>query len=242
MATPIGFSLQAFYSIQHIQAAAYFSKQATKLESKVRNDNDPKAVALKAYVTSTLFLSVAFLEALTNEMLADAAEESGGHLQDIPLPARELIAELGRTETVQLANILAKFDLILRAAGKPPVKGESAHENIQLLVRLRNAMMHYKASFFDWGTEGMTRAGDFNRTDLPKKIAGRFPLRQGDGVSPPEGWISAGCAQWAVRSVFAYADLVFSRLGISPYYDHVCDNRHSPLDRALDQSTVRKEL
>lgn len=74
----IGIGLQTYYSIQHVQAAAYLTRQAAKVEADLADDTVPEAVALKAYVASALFSSVAFLEALANEIYADAIRPEGG--------------------------------------------------------------------------------------------------------------------------------------------------------------------
>ena len=74
----IGIGLQTYYSIQHVQAAAYMARQAARVEADLTGDTAPEAVALKAYVSSALFSSVAFLEALVNEIYADAIRPDGG--------------------------------------------------------------------------------------------------------------------------------------------------------------------
>src|SRR5690606_28585880 len=117
----IGIGLQTYYSIQHVQAAAYLTRQAAKVEADLADDTVPEAVALKAYVASALFSSVAFLEALANEIYADAIRPEGGHLSVLDERDRSMIAGLGETDSVQKASILSKYDLLLRAAGKLPL-------------------------------------------------------------------------------------------------------------------------
>lgn len=45
---------------------------------------------LHAYVAGTFFASTAFLEALANELLSDAAMQNGGHLSESPRFLRRL--------------------------------------------------------------------------------------------------------------------------------------------------------
>lgn len=61
-----------------MQAAAYMTRQAVRVEADLAGDTAPEAVALKTYVSSALFSSVAFLEALINEIYADAIRPCGG--------------------------------------------------------------------------------------------------------------------------------------------------------------------
>ncbi len=218
-----GIALRSYYSIQHAQSAAYFSRKSTMLEESLPDEQCQEAVALKGYVSATLFSSVAFLEALSNELLADAALDGGGHLARLDERSRMLIAELGETESVQKAPLLSKFALILRAAGKDDIeKGCSPGSDTATLIKLRNEIVHYKASFFDVGTEGMIRAGSFHTSKLPQQIRGLFPHRRSTtGALSSDSWMGCGCAQWAVLSAVSYADTVFGHLGVDPYYNHV---------------------
>jgi hypothetical protein len=43
----IGIGMQTYYSIQYVQAAAYMTRQAAKVEAELTGDTAPEAVALK---------------------------------------------------------------------------------------------------------------------------------------------------------------------------------------------------
>ena len=218
----VGISLQTYYSIRHAQSAAYFAQQATSVENRSSDETGNREAILEAYVASTLFSSVAFLEALANEMFADAAQPGGGHLSSLPEAAIALIAELGETEAVQKAPVLSKFDLLLRGAGKVPLpKSGAPYQVTATLIRLRNEIVHYKASFFDVGSEGMVRPGSFHHSNLPKQIKDLFPHRTDAKGSMATRWMSSGCARWASTSAISHADAVFEALGMNPYYNHV---------------------
>jgi len=218
----IGIGLKTYYSIQHVQAAAYLTRRASRIESNLTDETAPEAIALKGYVSSALFSSVAFLEALANEIYADAMQPDGSHLSALPERDRSMIASLGETESIQKASILAKYDLLLRGAGRTPLqKDRDPYRATATVIKLRNEIVHYKASFFDVGTEGMARPGNFHQSNLPQQIKGKFePRKSASGLSG-DGWLSYGCAQWAVTSAIEYADAVFDILGVPPYFDHV---------------------
>ena len=218
----IGIGIKTYYSIQHIQAAAYLARRATEVESNLLAEMSDEAVALKAYITSSLFSSVAFLEAQANEIFADALESNHSHLASLPARDRDMIATLGESESVGKASVLTKFDLILRGAGKEPIeKTCDPHQSTSTIIKLRNELIHYKAAFFDIGTEGMTRTGSFHTSKLPHQINGKYEPRKGVTGITADNWLSCGLSSWAVASVVAYADAVFSRLGVRPYFDHV---------------------
>lgn len=220
----ISIGMQTYYSIQHIQAAAYMTRSASKIEAQLTDETDHEAVVLKAYVSSALFSSVAFLEALANEIYADALQPNEEHLSTLTERDRAMIAGLGETESVQRASILAKYDLLLLAAGKPPLRHDNdPYKATSTVIRLRNEIVHYKASFFDVGSEGMVRAGSFSKSKLPQQIKDKFkPRKSARGLSG-DAWIGYGLAQWSLTSVIAYADAVFEALGVHPYFDHVRD-------------------
>ena len=217
-----GIGIKTYYSIQHAQAAAYFARQASSIESNPDDETEQARVALHAYVASTLFSSVAFLEALANELYADAAQPDGGHLSALPERDRALIAELGATETIQKAPVLSKFDLLLRGAGKAALpKDRAPYQVTATLIRLRNEIVHYKASFFDIGSEGMVRPGNFNDSNLSEQVRNLFPHRIKPRGWAADNWMSSGCARWAVTTAVTHADAVFHAMSIDPYYNHV---------------------
>lgn len=220
----VSFGMQTYYSIQHVQAAAYFTRCAAKVEAELIDETAPEAVVLKAYVASALFSSVAFLEAQVNEIYADALLSEGDHLSTLDKRDRAMIASLGETDSVQKASIISKYDLLLLAAGKSPLPNDrDPLQATATIIRLRNEIVHYKASFFDVGTEDTVRAGSFHKSKLPQQIKGKFePRKSAKGISG-DAWLGYGLAKWSVTSVIAYADAVFSALGVRPYFDDVRD-------------------
>jgi len=65
-----------FYaSIQHIQSAALFARHAHIIEADdISEVNGERLAEQRAYVTGTIFTSIAFLEATINEFFDDAAD------------------------------------------------------------------------------------------------------------------------------------------------------------------------
>lgn len=217
----VGVSLQTYFSIQHLQTAAYCAYRARRLECRgAVHSASTLDVAIKGYVSSSLFATVAFLEALANELFADAAKPDGGHLSSLAVDARFLIAELGQTESVDRAPVISKFDVLLRAAALQPVtRDRNPGQDLSTVIRLRNELVHYKAEWLDMGTPGMTRPGSFLESKLAMQVQGRFIDRPGPRSS--DSWLGAGCAAWALQCAVAYTDEVFKRLRVTPLYEHV---------------------
>lgn len=218
----VGISIQTYYSIQHVQAAAYFVRRACRMErrSAVTPECSRLNVAIQGYASSSLFTMVAFLEALANEFFADAAKSEGGHLPVLDPQTRRLVAELGRIESVEKASVMSKFDVLLRAAGLQPIpRDRTPGQDLAIAIRLRNELVHYKAEWFDMGAPEMVRPGNFSESKLAQQIHGRFSGRH--GARGPDSWLGGGCAKWALANAIAYTDEVFSRLSITPLYEHV---------------------
>ncbi|WP_212630692.1 hypothetical protein [Pseudomonas sp. KB-10] len=204
--------------------AGYFVSRAERLERRygAASFNANLDTLIAGYAASSLFTTVAFLEALINELFADAAQKNGGNLSSIDPGSLALIADLGESTSVQKSTVTEKFGILLRAAQKEPIsKSCNPGQDLATAIRLRNELVHYKAEFFDVGTPGAARVGNFLESKLPHQISGRFQPRPGSAGMRADGWLGAGCASWALKHAISYADEVFLRLGIKPIYDHV---------------------
>ena len=219
----LGMGLYTYFSIQHIQSAAFLARQAFALEQEQTASYDgDRDGDIMACACGSLFSSIAFLEALVNELFADAAKPDGGHLGSLPAPTRELIAELGATESVERAPALRKFAILLRAAGLPPPPlGAKPAQDLQIGLDLRNNLTHYKAYWLDMGTSNMVRPGSFMASPLASRLKGKFPYRPGVAGPSSDQWLGHGCAEWVCHTAIQYADRVSETLGIVPLYDHV---------------------
>lgn len=223
----VGIGLHTYFSIQHVQAAAYFSRQTAASEALVEQGDDSEflRVAIRANAASAIFMSAAFLEALANELFADALKTSGGHLDSISDNGRSLIAELAGDDTVEKCHVLTKFNLLLKAEGKEPLNlGEFPGQDVVAMIKLRNSLVHYKASWLDVGTPGMVRSGNLRESKLQKAIDGKFPHRAGANPTSGDAWLGYGCAKWCVQSSIALTDKFFHEFGITPLYEHVRSN------------------
>jgi len=225
-ASVVGIGLQTFYSIQHIQSAAYHARRAGRLESRYGGSlTSPVLTAIKAEVGSALFAAVAFLEATANELFADAAVPGGGHLHSLSSDRLQVISTLGAIEAVDRSQVIPKFEILLSGAGAESVpRGGSIAQAVTQLVALRNGLTHYKAGWFDVGSEGMTRPGSWSSSNLGRGLQNKFLRRKHASPSEADAWIGYGCARWATSSALRYTDEVFSRLKVKPIYDHVRGN------------------
>lgn len=220
----VSISSQTYYSIQHLMSADYFNQRANRVEKRCLASPNCETThsIIKSYSASTLFTAVAFLEALINELFADAAQEDFGHLKEIDPNLISTIAYIGKSEMLKKASVLEKYEHLLKLAHKNQIpRNINPGQDISTVIRLRNELVHYKAEFFDTGTPGRARSGNFLDSSLKRTIEQKFSVRPGTSGIGADGWISAGCATWALKSAVAYADKFFEELDIKPIYEHV---------------------
>lgn len=211
-------SMRVHYSSYHLWAAHHFGHLATvrENESPVRPAFD---IQHRAYVTNAVLSAVCFLEAAINEIFQDTADSYGSYLQEVDTGVRALMASmwsLTEEKGRSAFSLLERYQLALVVARREPFDpGQGPFQDAALLVRLRNALVHFKPE-----TLG---ADDPHR--LSMQLRGKFqenPLMHGSG-NPffPDKCLGSGCALWAVASARCFADGFFERLGVRPHYQRI---------------------
>ena len=159
----------------------------------------------RAYVVSSLLSSVAYLECAINEIFSSCAEMGVPELLSASSPDhRKVLADLWSEETRRLP-ILRKYELaLITGRCRRHKKGETPYADVALLIRLRNALVHYEPEWvFTERSDGrqieqehMQKFGLLLRSKAaPNPLAGeKYPYW-------PDRCLSAECAEWAVRSV-----------------------------------------
>jgi hypothetical protein len=118
--------------------------------------------------------------------------------------------------------ILEKFQLALALAGKDLFdRGKRPYQEVALLVRLRNALVHYVP---EWVTYVSPETEALENQGIKESLSGKFelnPLRGPADPFFPDRCLAYGCAKWAVTSCIEFADEFFSRMGLPRPYDHI---------------------
>ena len=109
--------------------------------------------------------------------------------------------------------MLSKYQSVLRYCQKEKFdSGIQIYQNIELIISLRNEIMHYKPQSF---------GGEIQHKFLDK-LKGKFsenPLMIGSN-NPyfPDRCLGSNCADWAITSTQKLADAFFLKLSIIPNY------------------------
>ena len=189
----INVAVRSNLSVTHILSAAMFSRAVGAIETA----NADKAFGdfwedMQANATATILTSVAALESYANELFVD-------HAEVFPELRFDIMAKLW--ELYEQKPILEKYDFaLLLRQGDAFVRGASPHQDIAALIKLRNALVHYKP---EWSNEQIEHAKVSNA--LNNKAVKSSYFSRADSLFP-SAWVSHGTTCWAVNSVISYID------------------------------------
>lgn len=165
----------------------------------------------RACVVSAVLQCASALEAEINETIMHGP---GSHLGSSRIDTgsrdflRPLAADLDRRAT------LRRFEIVLHLLGRPDMpRGEQFWRNAQLLVQLRNALVHFRSR---WGRE-MEDASPFR--SLRQLSHARPPFVPESSNFFPHHFLSGTSARWAVDSAITFIDAFYSRLNVPSRLD-----------------------
>ena len=217
---------RVYFSIQHIQSAALFARHAYGIEQNYNGVfSDKLFFQYRAYVTGSILSSVFFLEAAINELFADTVETNSEIVKKLNPATTQLMAAMWKLEVPRIANfkILQKYQIALTLAQKPIFEpGAPLYQDVNLLVKLRNDLVHFKPEWIK-----LPSSDDFGPDDIhryEKMLCGKFspnPLASQGNPYYPDKCLGHGCAEWAVNSVVKFTDEFFSKMDLIPPYNHV---------------------
>lgn len=214
---------RTYLSTRHIYAAAMSTRESELIE-KNYDGNFTEEIYFRdiAFVLNAITSSVSFLEATVNEFLTDTVEHDTGELVgELDTKIKGNLALLWKKDILRLTGTLDKYNLILSFANKKPFeKGSTTYQKVDDLIKLRNALVHYKPEWVG---------------DEPHKFEQRLKKYQFDinviMKSPgnaffPQQCLGHGCAKWALQSSIKFVEEFYNKLGykypfgnIIPHYE-----------------------
>jgi hypothetical protein len=203
-----------YFASEHLWNARHLARLCQEREDELvaQNAYEPD-MEQRSLCVSSVLASVAFLEALVNEVWQDAADtladEDNRRLAGLSRSEVARLRELWKSEGVERnLSILDKYSVALVAADKPALdKGREPFGSVLVAVRLRNALVHFKPEL-QWHDEEhkleQALRGKFPENPLP--IAGRpwYPHKA----------LGAGCAQWAWEKCRDFANEWWQQMGL----------------------------
>lgn len=176
------------YAVPHLLSAAMFSRRVGEIEAKHSGKAfGPFWDEILAHATATVFLTVAGLEAYANELFFDKD-------RNFPMVRADTL-----WSAYEKKDVFEKFDLalLLRRSSKL-VAGTKTLQSVKALVRLRNALIHFKP---EWEPAEHKKLSSRLRTFFkPSEFLASDP-----GLFP-RAWASHDCTVWALNAVLKFIE------------------------------------
>jgi len=194
-------------SVPHLLSACLFSRQVRELEEEnLGRELGAFWEPILAHATANVLLTVAALESYVNELFSDHDTSFLG-LPTAKLKKCQKAYE--QRKAYKREPIMGKFDLALqlRKAGSLE-RGKSPAQDVKFLIRLRNALTHFKPEWFDKQQEHAKLSAQLAKRFSPSAF---FPK---DEPIFPRGWATHGCTAWAVKSAINFISEFESQAGL----------------------------
>jgi hypothetical protein len=220
-----------YFSLDHARAATTLSRKCGEIEALAPSPGEAKTLPIgtktdhRSYATSSVLASVAFLEACINEFIAEASEgaEPRTGLQPVE---RQRITDAGE-ELRRLSKTLDRYERVLQLLKRQPFdRGARPFSDAALLVKLRNALVHYTPQWRPEKSNERRSATEQNFViGLMDRRFSPNPFHAGyDDPYFPEKCLGHGCTTWAWRSALKFADAFFDRVGTTWVYENSRDH------------------
>ena len=193
LALSVSASIRANLALNQLQAARRFALQCGETETaNLGQPLGPFFDTIRDSVIASVILSVLSFEANINEHFV--APEVKDTFVGLSNEACEKLVEL-----MENASILAKYQHVLDVRGKPRFDhGSQPYQDTQLLVKLRNALVHFKP---EWDNEQNEHA------KLGTQLDGKFepsPFLGSHETMFPRRFLSYDCARWSVQTALRF--------------------------------------
>lgn len=219
-AMPLRLSMRNYFSTNFLWTALHTSRLVAELEA-AEGQRPRFDMAHRSLAAASVIASGAFVEATPSELFQDAHDGHGvrddGYLAPLSSEAVAAMAMVWRaTNSGRTVDPVEKWQWLLESCGRARLdRGAPPVQDAALLIRLRNALVHFKPENI---------AAD-EEHELEKRLRRKFPdnrLMEGSG-NPwwPSHGLGHGCSEWAVRSARALADQVLAEVGITPNYQRI---------------------
>ncbi|MGW3910565.1 hypothetical protein ACWEBX_03420 [Streptomyces sp. NPDC005070] len=226
-----------YFSLDHARAASSLSRKCGELEALAPSSAEEDTVPIgtrsdhRSYATTSVLASGAFIEACINEFILTASRDELSHVEGaeartgLELNERQRITAAGEDLSKE-SNTLERYRKVLQLLGREQFnRGARPFSEAALLMRLRNALVHYKPQ---WRPE---HSDERQSTDQDKLVVQLMERKftpnpfYADSLNPyfPERCLGHGCTSWAWNSALKFADCFFSRAGTTWMYENARD-------------------
>ena len=134
------------FTAQYVLGAAMFARGSAKIEHEHPDTVDDTArIEHRAFVTAAIMQCAAAVEAESAELTIHGP---GSHLGSNGLDKGAHLLLVPKAEFIDKQDSLERYGIILHLLDKPPMpKGEWPWQEMAVLIKLRNELIHYKSKW-----------------------------------------------------------------------------------------------
>lgn len=200
------------FTAQFIAGAVLLARRAEEVEAMGQADEISQAEH-RSLVVASIMQAAAAIETELSEIVSYGP---GCHLgsNGTDAAAQQFLAPLEPLIDKQ-SGVLNRWQTLLHLLRRPPCdKGAQPFQDADLLVSLRNEVVHHKSK---WG-------GALSKKTLVERLIAK-QFRVPNWVQPehnhfPFRVLVADCGQWASRTASAFIDHAYDKLGVLSVLDH----------------------
>ncbi|MHA6894789.1 hypothetical protein ACQUJT_11970 [Ralstonia pseudosolanacearum] len=222
--------MRSYFSINYLVTAAHQARVAARIEADFKEFDADEFREHKGAVTSSIFMSIAAVEAYINEVFADCADRKTIHLQGLPTSVVDRMACAWKgSESVERKSTIDKYKLACDLAGKPPLNfGKSPAQDLQVGIQMRNALLHYKPQTIELPMGGSKAIAEGDWKKVCDRLAGHSlkpsPFSS-DGYPDFPFRLGHECAEWIVRRAHEFMLQFAKHIGLNhPPFEHVSEH------------------
>jgi hypothetical protein len=205
---------KAHFSLQHLLAAAAFSREVAELEQRHAGEAfGPFFDDILARCTAAVLSADACVEAYANELLLDPIGTFSA--------SDELIHGVYFRAGLERRTPHEKLDVVLRLRlHRDDLTSAklAGFDDVGKLASLRNALVHFKPEWMD------STSGPHDK--LSRQLAQRFrgsPFLEKSERLFPRRWASHSCTSWAVSAVLTYLQAFEAAAGLPRRFEQFSD-------------------
>lgn len=213
-------SIYTLHSSKHLRCADVCARNCRVIENNIKDgvtdENKEFYYDDQALATGAVITSVAFLEATINEFFSDC-ENNSENIKPIGENKIELLKQQWKKDikckrndrySLIFCKYITAYSII---KGKGFEKDSELSRNLVDLIKLRNALVHFKPK---WQATEPIPDDPYKLNHLKGKFAENIFTKESGDAFFPKKCLGAGCAEWAINTSKNFVEKFFTDISL----------------------------